>query len=182
MLFSVDEDMKYFARPQGDAVQAINNAVEILKDYKNQTDSTIAVNLKYIIHCVADMHCPSHIAFKGRKYNYWVKFNAGIYKPAVDIKIHSVWDYMIIRSGRMWSATEYAAELDILPKKVIEQMTEGTPEDWANDNVQRCKVQFDLSKEGDVLTQDFVNAALPLVEVQMQYAGYRLAKVLNSLF
>lgn len=180
--FSVDEDMKYFARPQGDAVQAINNAVEILKDYKNQTDSTIAVNLKYIIHCVADMHCPSHIAFKGRKYNYWVKFNSGIYKPAVDIKIHSVWDYMIIRSCRMWSATEYAAELDILPKNVIEQITEGTTEDWANDCVQRCKVQFDLSKEGDVLTQDFVSAALPLVEIQMQYAGYRLAKILNSLF
>ena len=60
--FAVDENLKYFARPQGDAVQAINNAVEILKDYKNQTDSTVAVNLKYIIHCVADMHCPSHIA------------------------------------------------------------------------------------------------------------------------
>lgn len=82
----------------------------------------------------------------------------------------------------MWSATEYAAELDILPKKVIEQITEGTTEDWANDCVQRCKVQFDLSKEGDVLTQDFVSAALPLVEIQMQYAGYRLAKILNSLF
>ena len=47
----VDENLKYFARPQGDAVKAINNAVEILKDYKNQTDSTVAVNLKYIIHC-----------------------------------------------------------------------------------------------------------------------------------
>lgn len=42
--FAVDENLKYFARPQGDAVQAINNAVEILKDYKNQTDSTVDMN------------------------------------------------------------------------------------------------------------------------------------------
>ena len=180
--FAVDENLKYFARPQGDAVQAINNAVEILKDYKNQTDSTVAVNLKYIIHCVADMHCPSHIAFKGRKYNYWVKFCAGTYKPAVDIKIHSVWDYMAFLSCRKWSATEYAEELDLLTKKEIKAVTEGTVEDWAADNVERCMVQFELSKPGDTLDQDFVNAAMPLIEIQMQYAGYRLAKVLNSLF
>lgn len=180
--FAVDEDLKYFARPQGDAVQAINNAVAVLEDYRNQTDSTIAVNLKYIIHCVADMHCPSHIAFKGRKYNYWVKFCAGTYKPAVDIKIHSVWDYMAFLSCRKWSATEYADELDLLTKKEIKQITEGSVEDWAADNVERCMVQFELSKPSDTLDQDFVNAAMPLIETQMQYAGYRLAKVLNGLF
>lgn len=180
--FAVDENLQYYARPQGDAVQAINNAVEVLKDYKNQTDSTIAVNLKYIIHCVADMHCPSHIAFKGRKYNYWVKFCAGTYKPAVDIKIHSVWDYMAFLSCRKWSAAEYADELDLLSKKEIEQITSGSVEDWAADNVGRCMVQFELSKPGDTLGQDFVNAAMPLIEIQMQYAGYRLAKVLNNLF
>lgn len=180
--FAVDEDLNYYARPQGDAVQAINNAIAVLEDYKHQTDSTIAVNLKYLIHCVADMHCPSHIAFKGRKYNYWVKFCAGTYKPAVDIKIHSVWDYMAFLSCRKWSATEYVDELDLLSKKDIEKITSGSVEDWAADNVQRCMVQFELSKPGDTLGQDFVNAAMPLIETQMQYAGYRLAKVLNSLF
>ena len=180
--FAVDENLNYYARPQGDAVQAINNAIAVLKDYENQTDSTVAVNLKYIIHCVADMHCPSHIAFKGRKYNYWVKFCAGTYKPAVDIKIHSVWDYMAFLSCRKWSATEYADELDVLTKKEVKSITAGTVEDWAADNVQRCMVQFELSKPGDTLNQDFVNAAMPLIEVQMQYAGYRLAEVLNSLF
>ena len=180
--FAVDEELNYYARPQGDAVQAINSAIAVLKDYKNQTDSTVIVNLKYIIHCVADMHCPSHIAFKGRKYNYWVKFCAGTYKPAVDIKIHSVWDYMAFLSCRKWSATEDADELDLLTKKEIKMVTAGTVEDWAADNVRRCMVQFELSKPGDTLNQDFVNAAMPLIEVQMQYAGYRLAEVLNSLF
>lgn len=180
--YAVDEDLKYFPRKQGDAVQAINKAVEVLKDYKNQTDSTVLVNLKYIIHCVADMHCPSHIAFKGRKYNYWVKFHAGTYTSPVDIKIHSVWDYMAFLSCRKWSAAEYVDELDLLSKKEIKKIVAGTPEDWANDNVNRCKVQFELSKPGDTLNQDFVNAAMPLIEIQMQYAGYRLAEVLNRLF
>lgn len=37
-------------------------------------------------------------------------------------------------------------------------------------------------KPGARLKQDFINAAMPLIETQMLYAGYRLAYVLNTLF
>ena len=35
---------------------------------------------------------------------------------------------------------------------------------------------------GARLKQDFINAAMPLIETQMLYAGYRLAYVLNTIF
>ena len=39
-----------------------------------------------------------------------------------------------------------------------------------------------LAHLGDSLQQDFTNAAMPFVETQMLYAGYRLAHLLNALF
>ena len=50
------------------------------------------------------------------------------------------------------------------------------------DNARRCIVQFEMSSPGENVAQDFVNEALPLIETQILYAGYRLAEVLNSIF
>jgi hypothetical protein len=78
--------------------------------------------------------------------------------------------------------TEYAEELDRKSKKEISAIMTGTPEQWLHDNAKRCMVQFDMASPGDALLQDFVNDALPLIETQMLYAGYRLASMLNELF
>ena len=58
----------------------------------------------------------------------------------------------------------------------------GTYLDWLGDNAQRCLLQFELAQPDQRLKQDFINAAMPLIETQMLYAGYRLAYVLNMLF
>ena len=54
--------------------------------------------------------------------------------------------------------------------------------DWLHDSAERCQLQFELAHPGARLKQDFINAAMPLIETQMLYAGYRLAYVLNTLF
>ena len=88
----------------------------------------------------------------------------------------------MIQSSRIWSVSEYAQELDRKSKKEIKAITAGTPEQWFHDNAERCIVQFDMAGPGDAILQDFVNEALPLIETQMLYAGYRLAALLNELF
>ena len=55
-------------------------------------------------------------------------------------------------------------------------------EEWTSDNAKRCLVQFEMATPGENIAQDFINEAMPLIETQMLYAGYRLAAVLNSLF
>jgi hypothetical protein len=39
-----------------------------------------------------------------------------------------------------------------------------------------------MSAPGENVAQDFVSEALPLIETQILYAGYRLAAILNSIF
>lgn len=178
----VDQDLKYEPLSCGDAVSGIKGAIETLKDRRHLTDSAVAVNLKYIIHLAGDMHCPAHIYYEGIDGNYKVNFGGGYIKPEIRTGVHSVWDYLAIQSCRIYSPGEYAAELDRLSRKEVKEVVAGTPEEWVHDNAVRCKVQFDLAKPGDKLAQDFVNAAMPLIETQMLYAGYRLAAILNSLF
>ena len=180
---NVDKDLKYYPNEQnGDAIYGLKQAVGALENYKELSDSAVAVNLKYIIHLVGDMHCPAHIYYDGRDQNFKVKFGGGYIKPVLESKIHTVWDQYAIQSCRIWSVSEYAQELDRKTKKEIKAVTTGTFEDWAYDNAKRCLVQFDMAKPGDSIAQDFVNEAMPFIETQMLYAGYRLDHVLNSLF
>ena len=179
----VTKDFKHRPSKGGDAVTAINDAVALLKDYKNLSDSTVCVNIKYLIHLVGDMHCPAHISYEGRQQGFNVVFGDNHYlKPIQTVNFHSVWDYVVIQSSRIWSVGDYAYELDRLSKKEIRQIVAGTPEEWLTDNAKRCEVQFEMAGPDDHVAQDFVNEALPLIETQMQYAGYRLAALLNDLF
>ena len=182
---TVDENLKYKPAPvkDGDAIYGIEQAVEVLKNYKEHSDSTVTVNIKYLLHLVGDMHCPSHIYYTGRQQNYYVDFGGGYVLPRERMKIHTVWDQGAIKATRIWGLTDWAWELDRLPKKEVKEIVKGTPKEWFEGNAVRCLRQFDLSSTPEEnLSQDFVNEAMPLIETQILYAGLRLADILNELF
>ena len=178
----VNEELRYedsLLKPErGNAIYALEKAIEILKDYKNQTDSTVSVNLKYIIHLVGDMHCPSHVKYSDRNVNY----NVYMPKAANPISLHAFWDSGAITYNKFYSFSEWAEELDMLDKKTVKEITSGTPRDWFHETAVRCLLQFDITAPDMRLTKDSTNPAIDLCEIQIQYAGYRLAAILNSLF
>jgi hypothetical protein len=178
----VDEELKYVPQSGGDAVYGLTYATENLVDYRHLSDSAVAVNIKYLVHLVGDLHCPAHIKYRGREYSFKVKFGGGYIQPRVNARIHDVWDYYAIQSCRIFSSSEYAEELDRLSSREMKAIVEGTYVDWLHDNAGRCLLQFDLAYPDAALKQDFINAAMPLIETQMLYAGYRLAYVLNTIF
>ena len=165
----------------GNAIYGLEQAIENLKNYRSLTDSAVEVNLKYIIHLVGDMHCPAHIKYTTHDMKYDVLFEDKYHKPH-KFPIHSVWDNEIITTTRIWSVSEWADELDRLPKAERQAVAAGTPRDWLHDNAVVCEAQFEWAKPGQRLGQDFLNEALPLIERQIRNAGYRLARVLNELF
>ena len=180
---SVGKDLKYVPNEKdGDAIIGLTQAVEALQNWKELSDSAVAVNLKYVIHLVGDMHCPAHIKYQGRESSFKVKFGGGYILQTVNARIHDVWDYYAIQSCRIFSSSEYARELDRLSSREKKTIVEGTYVDWLHDNAERCLLQFELAQPDAALKQDFINAAMPLIETQMLYAGYRLAHVLNAIF
>ena len=166
---------------KGNAVYGLELAIRNLRDYRNLTDSAVAVNLKYVIHLVGDMHCPAHIKYTTHNTKYDVLFEDKYHKPH-KYYVHHVWDNEIITTTRIWSVTEWAGELDRASKREKAAVQAGTPRDWLHDSAVTCEVQFEWAKPDERLGQDFLNKALPLVEHQIRNAGYRLAAVLNELF
>lgn len=74
----VDERMYYtdeVRSSRGDAVCELENAIGLLKNYRQLDDSTVAANLRYVIHLVGDMHCPAHVDYPGVELWYDVSFN-----------------------------------------------------------------------------------------------------------
>lgn len=165
----------------GNAVYGLELALENLRKYRDLTDSAVAVNLKYVIHLVGDMHCPAHIKYTTHDMKYDVLFEDKYRKPD-KFYVHSVWDNEIITTTRIWSVSEWAGELDRVPKAERQAIAAGTPRDWLHESAVACEVQFEWAKPGQRLGQDFLNNAVPLVESQIRNAGYRLARVLNELF
>lgn len=163
---------------KGNAVYGLEQAIDALENHKELSDSAVAVNIKYIVHLVGDMHCPAHVKYTTHN----MKYDVYMPKSKTPLYVHSAWDYAIIQMCRICSSTEWAEELDNIDRKTAKAIVAGTPRDWMHDSAVRCEVQFDLAKPDQKLDQDFLNAAMPLIETQILYAGYRLAAVLNSLF
>lgn len=181
----VNEELQYdetrFDPKIGDAIYGLEGAIAALKNYKELSDSAVAVNIKYIVHLVADMHCPGHIKYAGRDQSHPVVL-VDYYKKKKNIGVHFLWDVAAIQEGRIFSSTEWADEIDIYSKKEKQKMCEGTPREWLHTNAVRCLKQFDLASPNQELGQDFMNEAMPFIEEQFIYAGYRLAHLLNELF
>lgn len=176
---SVDKDYYYtdeVKSPKGDAVCELENAINILSDYRSKDDSTVIVNLKYIIHLVGDMHCPTHIKYPDVKTGFKVKLNGKEYS------YHSIWDSHIIEAVHKWHYTEWQHQLDRCSKKEKEQIAAGSPRDWFHQSAIDCRPIYNGVGPGSELGKDYLNAMHPLAESQILKAGYRLAKVLNDLF
>ena len=105
----VDERMYYtdeVRSSRGDAVCELENAIGLLKNYRQLDDSTVAANLRYVIHLVGDMHCPAHVDYPGVELWYDVSFNGK------KRSYHSVWDSGIIEASRKWHYVEWQQQLD----------------------------------------------------------------------
>ena len=174
----VDENFKYIDAPNKETYKCVPYLEEMIKkleNYKALDDSTVAVSLKFLIHIVADMHCPSHVAYVNRP-SFNVKYNG------VDISYHSVWDYAMLRHANSWSYTEYQHQLNRCSVDEKKQIMQGNPREWFEQTAKDCIVIYDWAKPSENLGVDFMNKARFLGESQILKAGYRMAYLLNKLF
>lgn len=178
---AVDENFNYIpATDYQDCIQTIEQACALIRDRKNQTDSTIAVQLKLLIHLVGDIHCPGHLKYTDVN----TAFKVIPYKGEKNkVSYHSVWDEeIIVRRHCGLSARDMAYDLDRLSKKEIKAVQQGTPVDWAIQSAHETKCIYDMAHPNDELFKEFYNPAWIIVQRQLTLGGYRLAGLLDELF
>ena len=179
-MYNIGADGKYQPRPKGDAVALLNQQIELLYDYKNLSDSAVNVGIKFIVHMMGDLHCPSHPDFEG--INQWFGFELNG-KP---MEYHKFWDYYAIETSHKWFFTEYQNQLDRKSPEEIAEICQGSVEDWANETAGIVSVTYEWIKPEMKLNKQETNLLLlksaRLADRQIAKAGYRLSHILNSIF
>lgn len=175
---TVDADNEPLApskRPQLDGMNAIMKSIDRLENRDRYPKDTIALDIKFIVHLIADIHCPAHIVYPKITRFFPVTLNG---RPQ---KYHPIWDAML-DNNHLWTYREYQEQLDRFTQEQMAEMAAGSPISWARESARRCRIIYEWAKEGDVLGRPFINKAYPLAEEQMLRASYRLAKLLNDIF
>lgn len=147
-----------------------------LKD-RNLTPEKKQQSLYFLIHIIGDAHQPLHI---GRAEDL------GGNKITVEwfgerTNLHSVWDSKLIDYEK-YSYTEYADVLNILSKKQIRAIQDGSLEDWLFDSYTISNTIYSGITDGDHLKYEYAYLHKEHVEQQLTKGGLRLSKMLNEIF
>lgn len=155
-----------------------------MKNYQKLSDEEIRLNLLYLIHLVADMHCPGHNVWPKKshpQYYYHLTNNKGGKES-----FHKVWDNDAILYGRKkWTASYYADKMATLSPKEIKKICKGTPYKWAVSSLSHAEATFELTPKGSN-KQKYSKATREemrrICDEEAVKAGYRLAFVMNQIF
>ena len=155
-----------------------------LRNYKKMADKDVKLNLLYLIHLVADMHCPCHNVWPKEshpQYRYHLTNNKGKKES-----FHKFWDNDAILYGRKkWTVTYYANKMATLSEKEIKKICKGTPYKWAVTSLPHAERTFELTPKGSNVQKYSKADRLEMRQIsdeEILKAGYRLAYVMNQIF
>ena len=176
----------------GDLLPNLEKCVENLRNYRNLTDSAVAVNLKYTIHMLQDMHCPSHIfytefpdCFKSSIPGVRSRGFMPIYYEGKKTTYHGVWDgrsllVLYPECGRDYEL--FRQKMDKYTPKQREKICRGTLADWVSDAGKRCRPIYNNVEPNDQIDREFLIKHRKISEGQAMRSAYRIAHLLNEIF
>ena len=182
--FAVDSEGTLPDTEQRSASLAIERIRKDMKHLDRLNDSTIRVNLLYLIHIVADMHCPGH-NYIPRKPSVHFRLVKG--KNNARVSYHSFWDNDAFTYGRnRWTAEKYADTIDKLTPKQAKRVVKGTAIKWyyaemqdlvhyCIDTTPRTGHINDIPKKRRLEMRD-------ICDERVVVGGYRLAHIMNEIF
>jgi hypothetical protein len=179
--------------PQAEAcvLTAISNDFEILQA-KDQTDLNRLVALKSLGHWVGDIHQPLHVSFVDDKGGNNIKTSGQC--SGNGSNLHAVWDNCLVLYAIGPDASEGATTLlSSITPEMRARWISSVPRDWANESfaiaeagrTKYCVMHgasCDTIAISPDITAEYLDANEQVVERQLQKAGVRLARLLDSAF
>jgi nuclease S1 len=163
-------------------VAKINEFVAIVGD-KQVAKPVRAEALKWVIHFVGDVHQPLHAANDNDRGGNEVFVRI----TGRTDKLHAWWDAGLVDELGSTVADVANTLAGDISDENVQQWSQGTPEDWANESF---KIAHDFiyarsrgknTKQTPIILPDsYVEDATPLIAERLQMAGVRLASVLNQ--
>ena len=187
-------DARFCDPDQSCVVVKIKEFVNVLKDpTANDLDKRRA--LRFVIHLVADLHQPFHVADNRDRGGNLLQvryFDQGT-------NMHAVWDYQILRFDPQNAESGRGRKVDermwvnrltgfTTPARLAQWSENKAIEDWANESLQLAKRAYKnpgtgtMIQSGQSLGDNYERWAIAKVEERLAQAGVRLADILNDVF
>jgi hypothetical protein len=162
---------------------------DVLNDRKQPKETRVEA-LKFLVHFIGDIHQPLHCAERNEDRGGNTRLVFFMENPKA-VNLHSVWDSVILKQDMKRldkkSVKEYSEMLmSTLDEKLAKKWMGQDPFHWANEGHDMAvKVVYaGILADGPPpkLGEEYLKAANPAVETQLQKGGVRLADVLNRIF
>ena len=135
--------------------------------------------LRFVVHFVGDLHQPLHASDSGDRGGNAIRVEFLGHKT----NLHAVWDSGILAPAVNSNERGYALALirEIIPSEIA-AWSKGAPVDWANEShaIAVKEIYGALPHASGLLPASYEDAALPIVDSQLERAGVRLAAVLDA--
>jgi hypothetical protein len=160
--------------PGNNIINSIEGAIHKLENYENLTSDELKYNLLLLFHLIGDLHQPLHVGYGTDKGGNKIQ----VRYCGKGTNLHKLWDTDIIKHKNLTleeclNAYEYTKEeLKTIQKKNVLQ--------WAEESRSNLKSVYDF--EGHKIKDEYVDVNFPLIKLQIQKAGLRLAGILTSVF
>lgn len=187
---TLNADGKSVTTYENDAVVALERAVDVLRNRKNESDSLVQASLRTVIQLVGDIHNISNIRIEGNEATKGFDFT--LYAVT---KGSSAGEKMTKRKGSwraLWhnytnrhdvfSPQYYAADIELYYANKKAEYEKGTPRFWAEnvgEDVVRC---LEVISPNVLVKTEIEHRYENINDKCMAKAGYRLAALLNEIF
>jgi hypothetical protein len=162
--------------PGGDCVVAqIGRDEQVLASHAPAAEKTEA--LEFLIHLVADLHQPLHVAD-----NHDRGGNDRILRARGQrISLHRLWDDTVVAAlGRNPAQVADTIWRSLSPQEK-QAWSRGTVLDWTRESLSAARTIY-AGLDGNRLAPDYAARQRPVIRMQLAKAGLRLAAVLNRLY
>lgn len=184
---AVDHTGKLPDNEKRSASLAIERIRKDMKHLDRLNDSTIRVNILYLIHTVADMHCPGHNYIPAAPGTPKVSYRMVKGKKNTRVSFHSFWDNEAYTYKRdRHSAERTVDKLDKLTPKEAKKIVKGTAVKWYYTEMIEAKARaLELTPTTghiDDIPRETRLEMQRICDEKVVAGGYRLAHILNEIF
>ena len=139
-----------------------------------------AIALKFLIHFIGDIHQPFHAMGDDRGGNgVSVSFLGVPTCGSFKCNLHGIWDDSMIEE-RGLSEAKYTQELlKEINENKWERLAGGEPTSWAN--ISHHYAVNAYAPNGALITKEYYNEEVKVVDAELALGGLRLARVLNRI-
>ena len=175
---------------ENDAVVALERAVEVLRNRKNESDSLVQASLRTVVQIVGDIHNISNIRIEGNEATNGFDFtlyavtkgsSAGEKMTKRKNSWRALWHNYTNRHD-VFSPQYYAADIELSLANKKAEYEKGTPRFWAEnvgEDVVRC---LEVIYPNALIKTEIEHRYEDINDKCMAKAGYRLAALLNEIF